>query len=221
MSPELETELRALIARLLDANARVNLTAVREPDAAWVKHVLDALQALETDLFEGHKTAVDVGSGPGFPGLPLALARRETTWSFLEATRKKCDFIRETSAHFALPAQILNARAEETGHDPKFRAQFDLATARAVGGLVEVAEYCLPLIKLRGHMVLWRGKDAREEAKQFKWPLSKLGGVVREIRPYQLEGHDLTYHLVVVEKASPTPKDFPRKVGVPKASPLT
>lgn len=221
MTPELETDLRRLIELLLDANTRVNLTAVRDPDQAWVKHILDSLEGLQTRLFLPEKSAIDVGSGPGFPGLPLALAQREMQWSFLEATRKKCDFVRETSQALGLQTQVLHARAEEVGHNPKFRAQFDIATARAVGNMVEVAEYCLPLVKPRGHVVLWRGKDAESEAKAHKWPLSKLGGVVREIRPYELEGHDMTYHLVVLEKASPTPKDFPRGIGVPKASPLT
>ena len=221
MTPELETDLRQLIERLLDANTRVNLTAVRDPEQAWVKHILDSLEGLQTRLFLPGKTAIDVGSGPGFPGLPLALAQREMQWSFLEATRKKCDFVRETSEFFGLQNQVLHARAEEVGHNSKCRAHFDIATARAVGNMVEVAEYCLPLVKPRGHVVLWRGKDAESEAKAYKWPLSKLGGVVREIRPYELEGHDMTYHLVVLEKASPTPKDFPRGIGVPKASPLT
>jgi 16S rRNA (guanine527-N7)-methyltransferase len=220
MTPELEIELRQLIERLLDANTRVNLTAIRTPEEAWIKHILDSLEGLQTRLFVGEKTAIDVGSGPGFPGLPLALAKREVSWSFLDATRKKCDFVRETSQSFGLKTKIIHGRAEEIGHKPEFRAQFDIATARAVGNIVEVAEYCLPLVKPRGHVILWRGKDAETEAKQQKWPLSKLGGVVREIRPYELEGHEMTYHLVVLEKASPTPKDFPRAVGVPKASPL-
>jgi 16S rRNA (guanine527-N7)-methyltransferase len=221
MTPEIEAELHQLVEKLLDANTRVNLTAIRTPEEAWIKHILDSLEGLSTRLFVGDKTAIDVGTGPGFPGLPLALAHRETKWSFLDATRKKCDFVREMSQVFNLDAKVLHGRAEEVGHDPKYRSVFDIATARAVGNIVEVAEYCLPLVKPRGHVILWRGKDAESEAKQQKWPLSKLGGVVREIRPYELEGHDMTYHLVVLEKASPTPKDFPRKVGVPKASPLT
>ncbi len=221
MTEELETQLRQLIARLLEANTRTNFTSIREPSEAWIKHICDSLEGLQTRLFLPEKTAIDVGSGPGFPGLPLALAQREMKWSFLEATRKKCDFIRETSAFFGLDAQILNARAEEIGQNPQFRAQFDIATARAVGNIVEVAEYCLPLVKARGHVVLWRGKDGPAEAKEKKWPLSKLGGVVREIRPYELAGHEMTYHLVVLEKASPTPNQFPRGIGIPKASPLT
>ncbi|MBW3638025.1 MAG: class I SAM-dependent methyltransferase [Armatimonadetes bacterium] len=112
MTPQLETQLRQLIVRLLEANTRVNLTAIRDPEEAWIKHILVSLEGLQTRLFLPEKTAIDVGSGPGFPGLPLALAQREMKWSFLEATRKKCDFIRETSAFFGLETKNLNARAE-------------------------------------------------------------------------------------------------------------
>ena len=220
MTPELESQLRDLISRLLETNKLFNLTSIREPDEAWTKHILDSLQGLESGVFEGEKTAIDVGAGAGFPGLPLALARREIKWSFLEATRKKCGFIEECGAHFGLKGRVLNARAEEIGQDERFRATFDIATARALGNLSEVAEYCLPLVKLRGHVVLWRGKDAHIEAKEKKWPLARLGGVVREITPYQLPNHEMTYHLVVIEKKSPTPHEFPRRVGIPKAEPL-
>jgi 16S rRNA (guanine527-N7)-methyltransferase len=221
MNPELETKLRDLVNQLLEANAHTNLTAIRTPEAAWNKHILDSLEGLGTRLFLPQKTAIDVGCGPGFPGLPLAIAQPEMKWTFLDATRKKCDFVHAMSRYFGLDTQILNARAEEIGQRHLYRAQFDIATARAVGHIVEVAELCLPLVRHRGHVVLWRGKDAEAEMKQHKWPISKLGGVMREIRPYELEGHEMTYHLIVLEKASPTPSQFPRKVGVPKESPLT
>lgn len=221
MTPELEATLRELVARLLDTNSRFNLTAVRDPDEAWTKHVLDSLQGHTTGLFEGEKSAIDVGAGAGFPGLPLALSRPNMKWSFLESTRKKCGFIEETSAHFGLKTRVLNARAEEIGQDERFRATFDVATARAVGSISEVAEYCLPLVKARGFVVLWRGKDAETEAKEKKWPLARLGGVVSEIRPYRLPGHEMTFHLVVIEKKSPTPHEFPRRVGTPKSEPLS
>lgn len=220
LTPENEPPLRDLIARLLHTNTRFNLTSVRNPDEAWTKHILDSLQGLETGLFEAEKSAVDVGSGAGFPGLPLALARPAMKWSFLEATRKKCGFIEETSAHLELKTRVLNGRAEEIGQDERFRATFDIAIARAVGSLTEVAEYCLPLVKLRGFVVLWRGKDAALEAKEKKWPLARLGGVVSEIRPYTLPLNEMTYHLVVIEKKSPTPHEFPRRVGIPKGEPL-
>ena len=221
LPPLIESDLRALIDAMLEYNQSVNLTSIREPEAAWNKHILDSLQALQTRVFDGERTVIDVGAGAGFPGLPLALARRgELKLTFIESVGKKCEFIRQMNTRFDLGARVLQARAETVGQDPKYRAQFDIATARAVGSLTEVAELTLPFVAPHGYAVLWRGKDADAEARQFKWPLSRLGGVVQEVRAYEIPGGEITYHLTIIQKKSPTPKQFPRAVGVPKREPL-
>ena len=222
LSPAIEANLRELITDLLDYNTRVNLTSIREPEAAWNKHILDSLQALPTRLFDGRLRVVDVGTGPGFPGLPLALARPgELQLTFIESVNKKCEFIRQMNTKFRLNARILNERAEIIGQDYGYRAKYDVAVARAVGSLTEVAELTMPFVAPHGYAVLWRGKDAEAEAREFKWPLSRFGGVVQDIIPYQLPDSDMTYHLTIIQKKSPTPKTFPRAVGVPKRDPLT
>ena len=222
LSPAIEANLRELIAAMLDYNMRVNLTSIREPDAAWNKHILDSLQGLNTRIFDGNLNVIDVGAGPGFPGLPLAIARPgELRLTFVESVNKKCEFIRQMNQKFDLRARVLCERAEVLGQDYKYRAKFDVATARAVGSLTEVAELTMPLVAPHGYAVLWRGKDAEAEALEFKWPLSRLGGVVQEVRAYQLPDSDMTYHLTIIQKKSPTPKTFPRAIGVPKKDPLT
>ena len=222
LAPAIEANLRELIAQMLDYNTRVNLTSIREPEAAWNKHILDSLQALSTRIFDGDLSVVDVGAGAGFPGLPLALARPgELKLTFVESVNKKCEFIRQMSDKFDLRARVLNERAEVLGQNYKYRAQFDVATARAVGGLTEVAELTMPFVAPHGYAVLWRGKDAEAEAREFKWPLSRLGGVVQDVIPYELPGGEMTYHLTIIQKKSPTPKTFPRAIGVPKKDPLT
>ena len=221
LPPIIEANLRELIAAMLDYNTRVNLTSLREPEAAWNKHILDSLQALSTRIFDGERTVIDVGAGAGFPGLPLAIARPgELKLTFVESVNKKCEFIREMNEKFNLNAKILNERAEVLGQDYQYRAKYDIATARAVGGLTEVAELTMPFVAPHGYAVLWRGKDAELEAREFKWPLSRLGGVVQDVIPYQLPGGEMTYYLTVIQKKSPTPKMFPRAVGVPKKEPL-
>ncbi len=219
-SEVLTCRLRALVDLLLEVNQQFNLTSIRDVDQAWTKHVLDSTQALSLGLFEGASRIVDVGSGAGFPGLPLALCRPQITPTFLEATRKKCGFIQRACDEFCIKGQIINARAEEAGHDSRFRAQYDVATARAVGSLMEVAEYCLPLVRVGGHVVLWRGKDAESEARDAEVPLDTLGGALADVVPYELPGLPLTYHLVVLRKMEITPRDFPRGVGLPKTKPL-
>ena len=221
LPPLIESNLRELITLMLDYNTRVNLTSIRQPDAAWNKHILDSLQALQTRIFDGERSVIDVGAGAGFPGLPLAIARPgELKLTFVESVNKKCEFIRQMNDKFDLNAVILNERAEVLGQNYEYRAKYDIATARAVGGLTEVAELTLPFVAPHGYAVLWRGKDAESEAREFKWPLSRLGGVVQEVLPYELPHGEMTYYLTIIQKKSPTPKTFPRAVGVPKREPL-
>lgn len=221
ISPELEAQLRDLIAHLLAENAKFNLTGIKQSDEAWTKHVLDSLEGLESGLFDDGQSVVDVGTGAGFPGFVLALARPQLRVSFLEATRKKCAFIEGTIEKFGIKgAKVLNERAEDAGQSDKFRAAFDVATARAVGSFAEVAELCLPLVRVGGSVVLWRGENAEEEARNAEEALDELGGFLRDVRAYELPGLSTRYHLVTMEKMGDTPRLFPRRPGIPKLKPL-
>ena len=217
-------QLRDLIDEVLRVNRQFNLTAIRDLDEAWTKHIHDSLQGLQTGLFEGEKTVIDVGAGAGFPGLALAVARPELQITLLDSTRKKCDFIGATAEKFNLNAKALNERAEIAGHDKALRESFDIATARAVGSLPEVCELALPFVKRKGHLVLWRGRNAREELQQSRRAIEKLGGDASThiVLPYTLPGHEITYHIVVIPKHKfmSTPREFPRRVGLPKQKPL-
>ncbi len=218
--PETETRLRSLVEKMLEVNKTMNLTSIRDPNDAWNKHILDSLQGLETELFDENQSVVDVGSGAGFPGLPLAIAVKGMRVSLMDATGKKCRYLAQMNEEFGLKGEVINLRAEEAGHDPKYRQKFDIAIARAVGGFVEVAEYCLPLVKLGGHVVLWRGKDAEIEARNSEEALDELGGFLKDIVPYQIPGHEMTYYLVSIEKQNATPRNYPRSSGLPKKKPL-
>ncbi len=216
-----EERLRALIEILLRENQKLNLTSVREPGLAWIKHVLDSLQALQTGLFDGAQRVIDVGAGAGFPGLPLAIERPQLRLSALEATRKKCAFIEAAMRELSIEGKVLNTRAETAGHDRLYRAHFDVATCRAVGSLAEVAELCLPLVKVGGHVVLWRGENAEDEEREGRSVLSKLGGRVAQVLGYELPKHPTRYHLLVIEKMKSTPGGFPRRDGLPKSQPMS
>ncbi len=220
MNPEIETRMRALVDEVLRVNQQLNLTSIREPDEAWTKHILDSLQGLQTGLFEGTKSVVDVGSGAGFPGLPLAIARPDLKVTLLESTRKKCDFLRETIQKFELNARILNERAETAAQNKVWRERYAVATVRAVGSLSEVCELTLPLVKVGGYAVLWRGQWAKEETQAARGVLKSLGGKLHSVTPYNLPAHPLQFHLVVLEKVASTPAKFPRREGLPKHQPL-
>jgi 16S rRNA (guanine527-N7)-methyltransferase len=224
VAPERQQLLRVLIEEVLRVNEQFNLTAVRDPQEAWIKHILDSLQGLHSGCFENELRVIDVGAGAGFPGLALATARPQLHVTLMDSTRKKCDFMQATAQKLNLNAHVLYDRAEEVGQNPQCREQFDVATARAVGSLGEVCELTLPLVKVRGHLVLWRGRNARQELQESKRAITKLGGQTstREdaILPYSLPGHDMTYHIVVINKVKATPPQYPRRVGLPKQKPL-
>ena len=157
IDPALEPDLRRLIAHVLEVNRSFNLTAIRDENEAWTKHILDSLQGLSTGLFEGEKQVIDIGSGAGFPGLPLAIVRPQLKVVLLDATRKKCDFLTATAADFSPRTRVICDRAETIGHRVEWRERFAVATMRAVGSMSEACELAMPLIKIGGHAVLWRG----------------------------------------------------------------
>jgi 16S rRNA (guanine527-N7)-methyltransferase len=219
----IEEKLRAYLEEVLRANREFNLTAVRDFDTAWNKHILDSLQGLaaaqggSTPTLDSARTVIDVGTGAGFPGVVLAIARPALQVTLLEATRKKCNFLES-----AAPPNVgvLCTRAEAAGHDEKLRESFDVAVARAVGSFSEVCELCLPFVKTGGHVLLWRGQNAPQEIAQSKRALQTLGGAAGVLPPYHLPGHETQYHLVLIEKRRSTPAKFPRRDGLPKSKPL-
>lgn len=213
--------LRELLAYVLEANQTLNLTSVRDAETAWHKHIVDSLLGLRSKLFEGESCVLDIGTGAGFPGLVLAMARPDLRVTLMDATRKKCDFVTRAIEHFGLGAEVLHGRAEEFGHNEEFRETFDVVTARAVGSLPEVCELALPLSRVGGHVVLWRGKDARTELSAARRALYRLGGAsTRAPISYELSGHELHYHLVVIDKKEAAAPAFPRRNGLPKTKPL-
>lgn len=212
--------LRLLIEELLRVNQQFNLTSVRDPEEAWNKHILDSLQSLQTGLFEGVRRVADVGAGAGFPGLPLAIARPDLKLVCIESTRKKGDFIAATAQKLDLKVRVVCERAETLGQNKMHRESFAVVTARALGSLSEVCELTLPLVRVGGHAVLWRGEQAAAELKAARSAIKQLGGQTGTTLPYNLPGHTTNYHLVVIRKTAPTPPPFPRRVGLPKQKPL-
>lgn len=201
---------------LMDANTRMNLTAVRDPDEAWDRHILDALTlvAVLADLPED-AVVMDVGSGGGVPGLVLACVMPKTRFVLMDATGKKCDFLRHAAGELGLETvTVLHERAEKAGMDPDHRAGYDAVVARAVGRLATLLELTVPLAKTGGMIVLTKGQKADEELAEAKRAMHMLhvahAGTVETP----------TGRLVVIEKLRDTPKMYPRADGEPKRSPL-
>jgi 16S rRNA (guanine527-N7)-methyltransferase len=210
-------QLGKYLAILLDANTRMNLTAITSPDDAWLKHILDSLTLLPVlaDLPESPRI-VDIGSGGGAPALPLAIAMPTARFTLVESTTKKADFLRAAASALGLAnVEVVNNRAESIGAHPSLlRAQFDAVTARAVGRLAILAELAVPLAKVGGIIALIKGQKADEELEEAKQALHMLhashAGTI----------DTPTGRIVVLEKRRTTPIDYPRKPGEPERAPL-
>lgn len=221
LTPEHAAAFDLYLRELLAWNAHTNLTAITDPDEIRVRHFLDSLSLARVADRGVPLRVVDVGSGAGFPGLPLALVFPQLQVTLLEATGKKVAFLEHIVAMLKLAnAAPLKARAEEAGHDSKQRAAHDLVLARAVARLPSLLEYLLPLAKPGGLCVAMKGKTAHEEAASARHALAVLGGALRSIETVHLPGRDEPHYLIVVEKVAPTPAAYPRKPGVPTHKPL-
>lgn len=203
-------------------NEKINLTAITEPAAVMARHFLDSLTLLAAMPTAAGTRVIDVGSGAGFPGLPLRIAQPDLAVTLLEATGKKIAFLKHVAERLGLAdVQFANARAEDAGQDPAHRASYDVAAARAVARLPVLLEYLLPLVRVGGLAIAMKGTSAHEEAAASAKALAVLGGRLAEIRTFHLPGVEMPHHLVIVEKVAATPAAYPRRPGLPMQAPLT
>ena len=209
------------LALLLEWNQRLSLTAIRQPAAIQRSHFLDSLScATVTGNLNGRRL-VDVGAGAGFPGLPLKILYPALSLTLVESVAKKARFLTAVVDDLDLPdVEIVNDRAENVGHMTGRRAAYDWATARAVAALPVLAEYLLPLCRLGGHMLAQKGPAAPTEAQDAAGALKILGGGQPTLHPVAIPGLDQTRILVVIEKLSPTPEEYPRHPGTPAKHPI-
>lgn len=202
-------------------NARVNLTAITDPDGIEVKHFLDSLTLVPHlgRLVSGR--LVDVGTGAGFPGLPLKIACPSLRVSLVEATGKKADFCRHIVTRLGLEGvEVVHGRAEDVGQDPEHRQRYDVAVARAVAAMPVLAEYLLPLVRLGGRAIAQKGESGPAEAHAAEAAVAKLGGRLAQVTPVELPGVAEARYLVLMEKVAATPPDYPRRSGLPSRHPL-
>lgn len=207
---------------LIDWNSRINLTSITEREQVIVKHFLDSLSIVPIlQPLASNIRLIDIGTGAGFPGIPLKIALPDLRLTLLETTGKKVEFLKHIITRLPLRnAMAIQARAEDLAHQPDHREQYDVAVARAVANLATLAEYALPFVRVGGWFIAQKGVAVDEELTQAKRALVELGGRVREIVPVQLPGLEQR-HLIVVEKVSATPAKYPRRAGIPERKPLT
>ena len=198
---------------LVGANARMNLTRVSEDPAEAVdRNYLDCISPLARD-FPAAGAAVDVGSGAGFPGIPLAIMLPDTHFTLVDALGKRVDFLRSVIDRLGLNAEALHLRAEDAARQKGLREGFDLAVARAVAPMNVLCEYMLPLVKVGGHMLALKGPGLDDELAGAENALQLLGGEVERVQPLAIPGRDWDHRAAWIAKTAPTPEKYPRRAG--------
>lgn len=199
-----------LYARLLcDWNEKINLTAITDPQEICVKHFADSLSVLAKVEIPQDAKLIDVGTGAGFPGLALKIARPDLRVTLLDSTKKKLMVLDDISQKLELDVELLHKRAEEAGQSRPYREQFDIATARAVANLAVLSEYCLPFVKVGGRFLAMKSAKTQEELAGAKKAIGQLGGRVEKVHTLQLEtAGERT--ILELKKQSPTPAQYPR-----------
>lgn len=210
--------LMAFSARLLETNKVMNLTAITEPEDVARLHLLDCAALLNITDFRG-KRVVDVGTGAGFPGMPLRILEPDFDLTLLDSLGKRIAFLQRVCDEMGLQrVTCVHARAEEFA--AKHREQYDIATSRAVAALPVLCELTLPLVKVGGRFLAMKAVDSDEEILAAKSAVAQLGGKVEDIRDYTIPGTDITHRVVVIGKVKPTPDAFPRAFAKIKKAPL-
>jgi 16S rRNA (guanine527-N7)-methyltransferase len=213
-----------LYESILRGNQQLNLTRITAADEFWEKHLWDSLRGIERWLSEQETamTVIDIGTGAGFPGIPVAIARPGWQVTLLDATRKKVQFLEHLAAALKLDGiTTIVDRAEHLGQLPPQRQAYDLALIRAVAAAPVCAEYALPLLKLGGVAVLYRGQWTTAEESSLASAVAQLGGKIGSVAAFRTPLSQSERHCIYLQKTAPTPTEFPRPIGVPTQQPLT
>lgn len=205
---------------ILEYNKHTNLTRITEDEEFNVKHFLDSLSLFKTDLFVKDKKIIDIGTGAGFPGLPLKLYNEDLDITLLDSLRKRIDFLDGVIEELGLKKiRAIHARAEEIARDPKYRESYDIAVSRAVANLSTLTEYAMAFVKVGGYFISQKGPEYKEELKSAKRAIELMGGEVKDVIHTPLP-NDIDHYIIVIKKVKATDKKYPRGGGKPRKSPL-
>lgn len=215
----LYAQLDTYAAQLVDWNGRINLTAITDAHGITVRHFLDSLLPLTMVELPQGASLIDVGTGAGFPSIPMKLYRPDLQLTLLDSLNKRVLFLAELCENLRLSVDCMHARAEEAGRNPKLRERFDVATARAVANLAALTEYCLPFVKVGGMFLALKGPSCADEIAAAENAVTRLGGKVESTLEYELADGEMRT-LVLVRKISQTPTEYPRAATKIAKNPL-
>lgn len=209
-----------LYAKLLvEWNEKMNLTAITDEEGIATKHFLDSLTALTTGYVSGK--VIDVGTGAGFPGLVLKIAKPEIELTLLDSLNKRITFLKSVSEEMGLDGiEFVHSRAEDGGQNAMYRGKFDTVVSRAVANMATLSEWCIPFLKVGGRLLALKGPSAGEELKNAKRAISILGGEVEDVREVKIPFTDLEHKIIIIKKVRQTPMKYPRKPAIAAKNPI-
>lgn len=202
---------------LLEYNNKFNLTAITDENGIYIKHFLDSLAG--ESFFPRGANVVEIGSGGGFPSVPLKIVRGDLKMTLVESTGKKCQYLKEVVDKLGLNCvKVENLRAEDAAKKTCYREKFDVAEARAVARLNTLAEYCMPFVKVGGRFIAYKGA-ADEEVEEAKRAVAVLGGEIEKVEKYELDGGE-SRSIIIIKKVAHTPEKYPRGQGKERKCPI-
>lgn len=204
---------------LIEWNEKINLTSITNQKDIILKHFVDSLTI--SKYIDKSKKIVDIGTGAGFPGIPLAIMNSEKDFTLVDSLNKRINFLNDIKEQLDLDnINNIHSRVEEFGQNKLYREKFDVAVSRAVANLSVLVEYMLPTIKLGGIAICMKGSKIEEEYKESEFAIKELGGKVKEKVDFVLPETDMKRNIIIIEKIKETPKKYPRKAGLPSKAPL-
>lgn len=206
---------------MLQWNEKINLTSITEEREIYIKHFLDSVTCLSTGYIKDGMKVIDVGTGAGFPGIPVKILKDELEMTLLDSLNKRVSYLNEVLKKLYLKdVTTIHARAEEAGSSTAHREEYDIVLSRAVASMNVLCEYCMPFAKVGGYFLCQKGPDIGIELEESRAAISVLGGIVKEVKEYQLPFSDIKHNIIIIEKVADTPTKYPRKPGKPAVSPI-
>ena len=206
-------------ALMLEWNKKINLTAITSEKDIDVKHFIDSLTILK--YLNNCKTLIDVGTGAGFPGIPIAIIKSDIKITLLDSLNKRINFLNEVISYLDLKnVNTIHGRAEEFGRNKLYREKYDVAVSRAVANMTTLSEYLLPFVKVGGICICMKGSNINEELENAKFAINELGGKIEKVDNFYLPNTDIERNIVIIRKIKETSNKFPRKAGTPSKEPL-
>lgn len=218
---EMLEQFRIYMEGVLEWNEKLNLTAITDRDEFIEKHFIDSLMAVDSDEVRNAKSVIDVGTGAGFPGIPLAIVFPEKKFVLMDSLNKRLKVIDDLCDRAGIMNVVTaHGRAEELSRNKDHREKYDLCIARAVANMSTLSEYCLPFIGMGGYFLAYKGPDCEAELNEAKNAIKILGGKIDDVREAEISDFGLAHKIVYVKKVKETPAKYPRKAGTPSKEPL-